>query len=218
MSLCTLQNGEYVTFSQLPPERFLSAFPTNCLFYVFFVVVVFVFAVAVNTMTVMAGDRVELNCDVSAEAGGGGVTASAVFDRRHQLIIDNDDQISSPSAGYLGFDSRSQRGNGGGRQYRHHRSPAAAAKKHSTITSSSMSSRETTSTTRGRRFIRRANYRRPPDGDSHADSSDDGGYLVLWFIDPERKPFYRYLNQIDYFISLTDIFKTITKLQLRRST
>ena len=186
--LTTLMSSSPSPSSISSSKSFISSF-----FFSFFLSF---FAVAVSTITVMAGDRVELNCDVAVTTTM--ASASAVFDHRRQLIIDQ----RRGGESLYGIDSRSYVDVDGLHQHRHRRHQRQQKEKQ--ITSSSSSShlsrrRRASAATRksgGGGGLTRVNYGGGSDhfidADTDADDEDDdNGYLVLWFVDPERKPFYR---------------------------
>lgn len=134
----------------------------------------------------------ELNCDVAVTTAT--ASASAVFDHRRQLVID---QRRDGESLYR-FDSRSYVG---GHQHRHRRHPKQQKEQISSSSPSSSSHlsrrrRAAAAATRkgGGGGLTRVNYGGGTDPLIDADTDDeddDNGYLVLWFVDPERKPFYR---------------------------
>ncbi len=132
------------------------------------------FTVPVKEIHVLAGDRVELPCDVSSWDPD--APDPSIAPRRiHQHRQASSSSSSSSSSSIRRGSSSSQEG-----------VIAAGLRHYSGWSSSSAGS--------GRlhgRFRRR--YGRHNEGhDSDEDEEEkEGGYLVLWFIDPERKPFYR---------------------------
>lgn len=106
--------------------------------------------VPIENVYVMAGDRVELMCDV---------TSSTAFQ--------HDDAYSNPAA----VSSRISAGLSG---YSRHRQTVAHHRR------------------RSRRYNRHSTGGGPADVDPFRPSETvkDDGYLVLWFVDPDRKPFY----------------------------
>jgi hypothetical protein len=136
-----------------------------------------VFTVPVEKVYVMAGDRVELVCDVTSSA--------AAFQQ--------DDVGYAPAAA---ISSRSSlKGLRAGQQHHHafngyytrHHIQSGERRRRNRRYNNNHHHRHSTTTTAG--YV---------DGSLPFQQSElttmDDGYLVLWFVDPDRKPFYRYIT------------------------
>ena len=150
----------------------------STLFFFFF----FCYAVPVEKVYVMAGDRVELVCDVSStlerdyhhqadDVGASGILARSPTFKRMATTLSSG-LAARPSPRYLRDESPIRQ------QPEHHQQ-------------------------RRVRIRRYNNHHRHSAGDDdvsldettdalhHEQAVEGGGYLVLWFFEPERKPFYR---------------------------
>lgn len=139
-----------------------------CMFFfllTFYFLFLFLCTVPVETVYVMAGDRVELVCDVTSSAAAfqhdgdeGYAPAAAVSSRSSLKGLAAGQRHSSGPYYYASHRRRNRRYNNN-----HHR-------RHSTST---------------------AGYEGGGSPFHPSQLTMDDGYLVLWFVDPDRKPFYR---------------------------
>ena len=157
---------------------FYNLMATFSLLYFF----LFCYAVPVEKVYVMAGDRVELVCDVSStlerdyhhqadDVGASGILARSPTFKRMATTLSSG-LAARPSPRYLRDESPIRQ------QPEHHQQ-------------------------RRVRIRRYNNHHRHSAGDDdvsldettdalhHEQAVEGGGYLVLWFFEPERKPFYR---------------------------
>lgn len=131
----------------------------------------------VERIHVLAGDKVELACDVSSWSD----------DEEGRFHYDQGSATLAP-----GFGSRSI-----------HRQPAIKNNNKAGPSSSSSSRQRHYSGTWGHHGRLKRRYDHHDDGGEHDEEEKEGGYLVLWFIDPERKPFYRYNSRCHGFMKRT---------------
>ena len=146
------------------------------LFFFFLFVYFVVFTVPVEKVYVMAGDRVELVCDVTSSAAAfqqddvGYAPAAAISSRSSLKGLRVGQQHHHAFNGY----------------YTRHHIQSGERRRRNRRYSNNHHHRHSTTTTAG--YV---------DGSLPFQQSEltmDDGYLVLWFVDPDRKPFYRYIT------------------------
>lgn len=155
----------------------------NPLFYwlLFFLVFIYYFllfsTVPVETVYIMAGDRVELVCDVTSSAAyqHDGADGLAGYAPAAAAVISSRSSLKGLAAG--------QRRSSSGSYYsasRHHQSAGEHRRRNRRYNGNNNHHRRHSTSTAG--------YDHP------SELTMDDGYLVLWFVDPDRKPFYRYFG------------------------
>ncbi|XP_046638968.1 uncharacterized protein LOC124320237 isoform X2 [Daphnia pulicaria] len=129
--------------------------------------------VPVETVYIMAGDRVELVCDVTSSAAyqHDGADGLAGYAPAAAAVISSRSSLKGLAAG--------QRRSSSGSYYsasRHHQSAGEHRRRNRRYNGNNNHHRRHSTSTAG--------YDHP------SELTMDDGYLVLWFVDPDRKPFY----------------------------
>jgi hypothetical protein len=149
---------------------FLLASFLSCFYFLFS-------TVPVETVYIMAGDRVELVCDVTSSAAyqHDGADGLAGYAPAAAAVISSRSSLKGLAAG--------QRRSSSGSYYsasRHHQSAGEHRRRNRRYNGNNNHHRRHSTSTAG--------YDHP------SELTMDDGYLVLWFVDPDRKPFYRYFG------------------------